>query len=429
MSEISTNKAKMSLGSLVLYLLLAIGVVLTVIRFNYGLGAVTNLNDTYPWGLWIGFDILTGIALAAGGFTLTAAIYIWGNKKYYPLARPAILTAFLGYVFFVIALVIDLGRGPVMWHMFLPWLWQHNSVMFEVGWCVGTYLTILILEFLPSVLEKYKMTEGLKLWRTFTPYIVVLLLTLFTYAMTSSIGWAIGIFLLALVCNFLEPRQAAGSVKNVPTILIMAGVALSCMHQSSLGSLYLIVPDKLNHLWHTPILSFMFLASAIMVGPAMVIFEGVLSAKIFKRKPETELLAGLGKAMPILLIFYLLMRVSDLLVRGVLDTAFNLNLVSISFWLELAIGAVIPLILFSSPAIASTEKGLFWGSLCMVLGLFIHRLNVSVIGMQPAGWESYRPAIAEYFISLGVVAAGLLVFRYIVRNFPIYEESPSPKAS
>ena len=386
------------------------------------LGSVTNLNDSYPWGFWISFDILTGIALAAGGFTLTAGIYIWGNKKYHALARPAILTAFLGYIFFVIALVIDLGRGLVMWHMFLPWMWQHDSVMFEVGWCVATYLTILFFEFLPSVLEKYNKKDLLLLWEKATPIIVIILLTLFTYAMTSSLIWAVVILAITAVFEVLQMTGTVPRSRPVPILLIMAGVLLSCLHQSSLGSLYLIIPDKLSDLWYSPALPLIFLLSAIMVGPAMVIFEGIVCAKVYKRKPEMHLLSGLAGVMPYLLGIYLIARIVTLALQGGFGAAFAFDIQSIMFLLEIGLGVILPLLLFSSKGSRTTENGLLWASLCTIIGLFIHRINVSYIGLQIPGWETYRPAWSEYMVSLGVVAAGLLLFGYIVRNFPIYEK-------
>jgi Ni/Fe-hydrogenase subunit HybB-like protein len=416
-------------GQLVLWTLLMVGAVLTAKRFLLGLGSTTNLNDSYPWGLWIGFDILTGIALAAGGFTLTAAIYIWGNEKYHPLARPAILTALLGYIFFVIALFIDLGRGIVMWRMFLPWNWQHDSVMFEVGWCVATYSTILIFEFLPSILEKYKRQDLMRWWETLTPLVVIALITLFTYALTSSLPWAATILIIAVLFELLQTIGAVPRSRPVPILLIMAGVVLSCLHQSSLGSLFLIVPHKLNALWHTPLLPIEFLLSAIMVGPAMVVFEGIVSARIFRRTPELELLSGLAKAIPILISIYLVVRVVDVAVRGAVFNAFMWNPQAVMFWAELAIGSALPLALFATPEIAHTERGLFWGSLLTVVGVLIHRLNVSVIGIEAHTWQSYRPAVSEYLISLGVVAGGLLAFRYIVRNFPVYEKTASREGS
>ena len=406
----------------ILYLLAAIGTVLIVKRFIYGIGAVSNLNDAYPWGFWIGIDVLAGIALAAGGFTLTAAIYIWGNEKYHPLARPAILTALLGYVIFVIALVIDLGRGILIWHFFLPWMWQHDSVMFEVGWCVMIYLTILVFEFLPSALERFNWKTLLRLWEMFTPVVVVVLLSLFTYVMTYSKTWTTTVFIMAVVFELLQSIRVIPRSRPVPVLLIMAGVILSCLHQSSLGSLYLIVPHKLDVLWYSPILPVQFLISAIMVGPAMVIFEGLVSARVFRRQPELDLLAGLAKVLPFLIASNLLLRVADLVGRGAVVAAFELNLKSVMFWMELMIGGVIPIALFGVPEIARTAKGMFWGALLVVVGLFLNRFNVAVVGIEARGWETYTPALTEILISAGIVSIGLLAFRFIVRNFPIYEK-------
>jgi formate dehydrogenase iron-sulfur subunit len=431
MAENSITTENKSAGGWILYLLAVIGIVLMIKRFKFGIGSVANLNDAYPWGFWIGLDILTGVALAAGGFTLTAAIYIWGNQKYHSLARPAILTALLGYVLFVFALVVDLGRGPVMWHMFLPWMWQHDSVMFEVGWCVATYLTILVFEFLPSILEKFQLTELLKLWRSVTPLVVIVLLTLFTYAMTSSFGWAIAVFAITVVFELTQLGKT-GKSRNVPVLLIMAGVLLSCLHQSSLGSLYLIVPYKLHSLWYTPMQPFVFLASAIMIGPAMVIFEGLVSARIFRRKSELELLSGLSKVLPTLLSIYLLVRIAGIIAQevaqpGAIAAIFTSGTKSLMFWVELAVGVIIPLILLRPKAVR-TETNLFWGSLCMIVGLFIHRFNVSVTGIHARGWQTYSPAWSEILISAGIISIGLLVFGYIVRNFPVYEKSALKKA-
>jgi formate dehydrogenase iron-sulfur subunit len=215
--------------------------------------------------------------------------------------------------------------------------------------------------------------------------------------------------------------------RPVPILLIMAGVLLSCLHQSSLGSLFLIVPHKLNALWHTPLLPVEFLLSAIMVGPAMVVFEGLVSARVFRRQPELELLSGLARAIPILISIYLVVRVVDVAVRGAVFSAFELGPQAVMFWAELALGSVLPLALLATPEVAHTERGLFWGSLLTVVGVFIHRLNVSVIGIEAHTWQSYSPALSEYLISLGVVAGGLLAFRFIVCHFPVYEEAVLPQ--
>ncbi|HEY7514295.1 MAG TPA: NrfD/PsrC family molybdoenzyme membrane anchor subunit, partial [Vicinamibacteria bacterium] len=192
----------------VLYLLLALGAAVVAVRFTRGLGAVTNLSDRFPWGLWVGFDVLCGVGLAAGGFAITTAVYVFNLKRYKPIVRPTVLTAFLGYLLVVTALLFDLGRPWNIWHPLV--MWNPRSVMFEVSWCVMLYLTVLALEFSGMVFER--------------------------------MGWT----------RALVAQQAA----TLP--LVVAGAVLSTLHQSSLGSFYLIMPSKLHPLWYTPWLPMLF---------------------------------------------------------------------------------------------------------------------------------------------------------------------------
>ena len=253
-------------------------------RFTGGLAAVTNLSDRYPWGMWIGFDILCGVGLAAGGFTVTAIVYIFNLKKFQPIARPAVLTAFLGYGLVVVALLYDLGRP---WNIWRPLVhWNPHSVMFEVGWCVTLYTTVLALEFSPLIWER--------------------------------LGW--------------ERPQRVIHAFQIP--LVLAGVLLSTLHQSSLGSLFLIAPEHLHPLWWTPRLPFVFYTSAIGVGLAMVIFESRLSSRVFGRELEMDILAPLGKGIVVAQLVYLVLRLEDLITRGVLqEHAFQRNLEAGLFWM------------------------------------------------------------------------------------------------
>jgi Ni/Fe-hydrogenase subunit HybB-like protein len=245
------------------------------LRVRYGLGGVTNLSDQFPWGLWIGFDVLCGVGLAAGGFTLVATVHIFNIERYKPILRPAILTAFLGYLLVILALMFDLGRPDRIWHPLF--MWNPHSVMFEVAWCVTLYTTVLFLEFLPMVFEK--------------------------------LGW----------------HKPMGWLKLISVPLMVLGVILSTLHQSSLGSLYLIVPGRLDAAWYSPLLPVFFFLSAICVGLAMTIFESWHSSHAFGRKLELPLLAGLARVLAVLSLFYLLMRFTDLSHRGalplVLETA------------------------------------------------------------------------------------------------------------
>ncbi len=246
---------RLTLWQWVFVLLMIGGAYAAYVRVFYGLGASTHLNDGFPWGLWIGFDILCGVGLAAGGFTLAAIVHIFNIERYKPVLRPAILTAFLGYVLVVVALLFDLGRPYRLWHPLV--MWNPHSVMFEVAWCVMLYTTVLALEFAPAVLERYQWKRALKV------------------------------------------------VHAVSIPLVILGVILSTLHQSSLGSLYLIVPEKLYPLWYTPLLPVFFFVSAVCVGFAMTIFESWHSSRAFHRQLEAPLLASMGRVLAVLLMFYL----------------------------------------------------------------------------------------------------------------------------
>ena len=267
-------------------LLMALGLTSAVLRFTQGLGAVTNLSDRYPWGLWVGFDVLCGVGLAAGGFVITAVVEIFHLKRFKPIVRPAILTAFLGYLLVVVALMFDLGKPWNIWHPLI--MWNPRSVMFEVAWCVTLYTTVLTLEFSGMVFER--------------------------------VGWT-----------------RAARIQHMVTIpLVIAGVILSTLHQSSLGSLYLIVPGKLHALWYTPLLPVLFFVSAVGVGLAMVIVESRLSARAFQRQLETPLLRSLGRALIPVLLLYGLLRLGDLAWRGVLGELLRPSYESALFLVESA---------------------------------------------------------------------------------------------
>jgi Ni/Fe-hydrogenase subunit HybB-like protein len=381
---------------------------------------VANLNDAYPWGFWIGFDVLTGVALAAGGFTLTAAVYVWQNKKYYPVIRPAVLTAFLGYAIFVLALMVDLGRYYRIWHVLWPTMWQHNSVMFEVGWCVAVYLMVLFLEFLPVVFERFGWTSLARAYNPVMSVLVILMLTVFTLALAGTWKWAALVAGLMILFELLKVVGVVPRDRTVPMLLVIAGVVLSCLHQSSLGSLYLIIPHKLHPLWWTRLLPLLFLTSAIMAGPAMVILEGTLSARVFRRPMETNVLQGLGAALPVLVGLYLVLRVGDVVARGVVWQAFEPTWQALMFWVEIVVGGLIPITLLATPEVRQRTSGLFTGALCVAVGVLINRLDVSIVGIHAPGWQSYTPALGEIVISLAIVSLGLLAFRYIVLHFPVF---------
>jgi Ni/Fe-hydrogenase subunit HybB-like protein len=349
---------------------MALGAYAAYLRFFHGLGAATHLSDDFPWGLWIGFDVLCGVGLAAGGFTLAAAVHIFNIEKYKPIVRPAILTAFLGYLLVIVALLFDLGRPYRIWHPLI--MWNPHSVMFEVGWCVTLYTTVLALEFSPVVLEKLRWRKALK-----------------------------------VVHAALIP-------------LVIAGVLLSTLHQSSLGSLYLIVPHKLHPLWYTPLLPILFFLSAVTVGLAMTIFESWHSSKAFGRQLEVPLLRGMARLLAVLGSAYLVMRFLDLARRGALGRAFESTPEAGFFWLEIAFMAV-PALLLYFVRVRANPKALYWCAVLVIFGFITHRLNVSVTGMERASGVQYVPKWTEVMVTLAIVALGFALFRAAVQYLPIFE--------
>ncbi len=406
------------LGTGLLVLVAAFGFILALYRFASGIGAVSNLNQGYPWGFWIGFDVLAGIALAAGGFVVAGLMHMFGGEKYHSLVRPTILTAFLGYVLFILALMVDLGRPWTIWHMII--YWHHESPMFEVGWCVMMYTTILFLEFLPVVFERYQMDRMYAVWRNVAPWIAVTLLVLFAIALTHSAAWVLAIAAVLVGFELLVRFGVIYRDPRMPTMLLMAGIMFSVLHQSSLGSLFLIVPHKLNTIWYSPILPLFFFVSAVAAGVAMVIVESTLSARYFGREIEVALLRDVGHVLCWAIFGTLALRGLDLVLRGIGTELLVLTPQSIAFWIEVQVGLIIPLAILLTPDFADSARWLFWASLMVIAGLLLNRLNVAVVGITSTYGETYYPHWMEIAITAGIVAAGVLAYIFVCRNFPVF---------
>jgi Ni/Fe-hydrogenase subunit HybB-like protein len=363
----------------VFVLLLGLGLYATYVRFTQGLGAVTNLSDEFPWGLWIGFDILCGVGLAAGGFTIAATVYIFNIKRFRPILRPTVLTAFLGYVLVIVALMFDLGRPDRIWHAMI--MWNPHSVMFEVAWCVMLYTTVLALEFSPVVFERLGWEKPLK--------------------------W----------------------VKMVTVPLVIVGVLLSTLHQSSLGSLYLIVPEKLYALWYSPVLPVFFFISAIAAGCAMTIFESFMSFRAFGKRLETDLLRDLGRVILVILLAYLALRVGDLLYRGKISLLWQPRTELYLYYLEVGVGVILPSVLLAVRRLRGNDNVLFFSALFVILGFVMDRLNVSITGMAASSGVAYFPAWTEISVTMLIVAIGFGVFAFAVKNLKIFTEGETPEGS
>lgn len=365
---------KITFWKIVAALFLLGGGIATIVRFGWGLGASTNLSDMTPWGLWIGFDVVTGVGLAAGGFTIAGIVYIFNIKRFKPIARPAILTAFLGYLLVIVGLMFDLGRPWVIWHALI---YQNpHSVLFEVAMCVMIYTTVLALEFSPVVLERFRLHKALKVMKALT----------------------------------------------VP--LIILGILLSMLHQSSLGSLYLIVPQKMHPFWYSPLLPVLFFVSAICVGLGMTIVESYLSARAFQKTLETPLLRELARIMIGVLLVFFTLRFLDLGNRGALPLLFDGSFEAAMMWLELSFMLIIPLVLFNVKGWGRTRRGLFFTAVSVVLGFVTNRLNVTMTSVERYYSEhfgqSYFPSIGELAVTISIVTLGFVLFAMAVKYLPIF---------
>ena len=374
------------------YLLLALmltAAAFAAARFTQGLSFSTNLDNAYPWGLWIAVDVATGVALAAGGFTTAALVYVMGRKKYHSIIRPALLTAWLGYAFVGAALLVDLGRYYFIWHPII--YWQGNSVLFEVGMCVMVYLTVLTIEFAPVVIEGIRQHVD-KTSRT------------------------------AGVLRAIEPplSKLRTGLNVIMPVFIIAGIVLSCMHQSSLGSLMLIAPYKLHPLWYTPILPLLFLSSAIAVGLPMVMFESLCASRAFRRKPEMHLLGGLGRYALVLLLIYAILKLGDMLIRGTGVYLFDGSTDSRAFLVEVLFGVLLPIILLAIPSVRRSPGGLFLASCLIIGGVVLNRINVFLVGYHPPyATHGYFPSISEIGITVGFVSTVIFCYRVFLAWCPI----------
>ncbi len=365
------NVLKFTFWKVIAVIIGVIGIYSLYIRFSKGLGASTNLSDSVPWGLWIGFDFI-GVGLAAAGFTIAATAHIFNNHKYEPIARPAILTAFIGYMMVVALLVIDLGKPENFWHPLV--MWNVHSVMFEITWCVICYSTVLSIEFLPVILEKFNLHKPLKLFKKIT----------------------------------------------IPVVI--CGVLFSTLHQSSFGSLYLIVPGKVYPLWYSSILPVHFFISCIAAGLSMIIFESYLSARAFNQGLNIRIISGLGKGVLIAIIVSLIVKFADISFSGKLNLLFAQVSETYMFWLEIFLGSVIPILILTNPKYNVNRTGIYFASIFTISGFILNRMNTCVTSLVRSSGQSYAPKFEEIGITLFLLLAAMIAFKLVVENFNVFEK-------
>ncbi len=343
-------------------------------RFMYGLGAVTNMSDGYPWGLWIAFDVVVGTAFGCGGYAMALLIYVFNKGEYHPLIRPALMTSLFGYSLAGLAVFIDVGRYWQMYNIFLPWYINPNSVLLEVALCIGAYVVVLWIEFTPAFLQK------------------------------------------------MGADSAKKSLEKIMFIFIALGILLPTMHQSSLGTMMVVAGSKLSPLWWTPWLPLLFLISAIFMGFAIVIFEASATSTRYKIADESRMLSKLSGIFPWMIGIYLLIRFADVAVRGHLGLAFKGDLLGNMFLLE-NILLLVPMGILFMPANRNNARMLFFSAISIVLAGTLYRFNCYLIGFNPGGGWTYFPAAGEILITVGIVSIEIMAFLWFIKRLPIYHRA------
>lgn len=351
-----------------------VGFTFALVRFAFGIGSIANANQAYPWGWWVGFGVVSFVAFGGCGFTTALLVDIFGFRKYHPFVRPAITMGLLFYLSYVVILVIEIGRPWMGWMIFVSW--QPTSALFEIAWCATLYTTCLMIEFGKMAADRY--------------------------------AWA-------------KTARTLGMI-YLPAVVL--GVTLSHLHQSSLGTLFNIVPLKIDPRWWSELLPALFLVSAYSAGLSVISIEHVIATRILRLKPRPDLLAGLARFQIGLLSVFLVLRIGDIVYRGAAADMLILDWLSVALWVELVFGFVTPLVLFAIPDIRHTLWGCVLGSCFTAFGVLALRLNTAVVSMETKHWETYLPAAGEYMTTFGVLAAAALVYGFLLHHLPIHEEEP-----
>ncbi len=346
-------------------------VIALVFRFIFGLGAVSNMSDGYPWGIWIAYDVVVGSALACGGYVMALVVYVFNKGKYHPLVRPALLASMFGYTMAGVSVIFDIGRYFHAYNLFIPSRMNATSVMLEVALCITIYIMVLWLEFAPAIAEKWNM-------KRFAKYL------------DKSI-----FFLIAL------------------------GVTLPMMHQSSLGTMMVISGFKLSELWQTNLLPILFLLSAIFMGFAMVIGEASVTSRVYKLGDETNMLTKLAQFLVVILTIFLVIHIQGLFSRGALDTLLDWDYKSTSYVLEILF-MVCGLAILATKRLRESPRYLFLGACFVLIGASIFRFNVYLIGYDPGSNWSYFPSIGEQIVTYGLIAFEIAAFTFFVKYFPVF---------
>jgi Ni/Fe-hydrogenase subunit HybB-like protein len=360
-------------ATIVMVVLMILGGAVAGYRMLFGLGAATNMNDGYPWAFWLGLDVLGGVAMAAGGFIIACAVYLFNWKKYYVIVRPAILTAFLGYLMAVAAIFLDIGHPFRLPNPMLMWQW--HSVMWVVAMHVIFYTATLALEFSPMVLEK--------------------------------LGW----------------HKTLKAVNKIMVGAVIFGVMLSTLHQASLGAVFLIAPSKMSPLWWSTVMPYHFMVSAVAMGLSMVSFEAMLSKKFLHHEVDKEVFYGLARGCLIVLSFYLMLKLYQWFVNAGIGAAFDGTIEANMFLLEMLVGVILPIAILSIKKNRTNLNTIFKVNIIVIAGVMLNRMNVCLFSMEQFNmWKgfSYTPSWMEFAVSLGIISLGVLLFKMSAKYLPLF---------
>jgi Ni/Fe-hydrogenase subunit HybB-like protein len=363
----------------------AVAMLVVLYRFVYGIGAVSALNDGYAWGSWKVVNVVVLTAVGSGGFATAVLVYFLNRQRYHSLVRVAILTSAMAYTTGVFALGMDIGRPWNMWVILKVWEWNLHSVLLEIAVCVTLYIAFLWIEMAVPMLERWRASDWPKLRSR-----------------------------AETVSRWIEA--------GFPWIIAMA-ILLPTMHQSSLGSLFLVAGPRIHPLWNTDFLPLLFLVSAFFMGWGLVIAVAQLSAHVWRRPADLPLMAALGRIMGWVLVAFLAIRVADLAWRGALGHVVAFDLYAAFFLLEAGMLVVGAWALLRVP-LASRPVALFRVACTVALGGALYRFNTSLTGFMPGSHWSYFPSVAELVITIGFVTMGVVGYLLIVKRFPILAAAP-----
>ncbi|MDR2401717.1 MAG: Ni/Fe-hydrogenase cytochrome b subunit [Deferribacteraceae bacterium] len=360
--------------TVILALIVATGFSIIGYRLVFGLGVISNLSDGYPWGVWLAYDVAAGSAFACGGYSVAILCYIFNGWKYHPMIRSALVTSFFGYALAGLSVMVDIGRYWNAYGFMMPSRWQTNSVLFEVAVCIMGYTVVLLIEFMPSALETLRELKP----NSF----------------------------IKKLADFTAPK-----LDKVLMFFVVLGMTLPTMHQSSLGTLFVITGQQLHPLWQTNLLPLLFVSNAILLGFAVTLFESGLSAAGFKRPFEAEAF-GVAKVVPIVGFFWLAVRFGDLIYRGHILTAFTPSFHMVIFWIETLL-ITAPIFIFLGKL---NPRKLFYTALLLTLGGGMYRIDVYLVGFNPGdNWYAYFPSIPEALITFGFIALEVLAYIVLAR--------------